>query len=273
MRDGLEAEILAASQPLQVPGSGERRVLSRQAIERLARAAEAPMWQIEAHALSVDVAPLHYLRNLSRFRTHGQSRLLESRVALVGRGAVLEHAAELLALSGIGRLALLVPVAPGEDEAAAQEAASRAGAGVRNRNPSCAVEVLAVTVQGGNPAELVRGLNAAAACLEDAMEEQLFQFACRMGRIPLVLGAAEGMRGQATTVLPGDPGVALVYKPSHAHLSPKRQAASVSREAGLMVGTWLAEQVTRVLLDEPDLLRGRLLYADLGSGEMTEYAL
>jgi hypothetical protein len=40
-----------------------------------------------------------------------------------------------------------------------------------------------------------------------------------------------------------------------------------------MVGTWLAEQITRVLLDDPDLLRGRLLYADLGSGEMTEYAL
>src|SRR5438045_253894 len=98
----LEAEILAASRPLQVPGAGERRVLSRESISRLAAAAEEPLWSVEARALQADVVPLHYLRNLARFSVEGQATLLGARVALVGTHASLEHAAELLALNGIG---------------------------------------------------------------------------------------------------------------------------------------------------------------------------
>ena len=40
-----------------------------------------------------------------------------------------------------------------------------------------------------------------------------------------------------------------------------------------MVGTRLAEQVTHLLLDTGEILRGRLLYADLQSGELGEYDL
>jgi molybdopterin/thiamine biosynthesis adenylyltransferase len=246
----IEAEILAASQTLRLPGSGERRVLSPVAVERLADTAGWPRWKVEARALQSDAS-----------------------AALIGRGAVLERALELLAQAGIGRLLVRVPTARPADAGAAEEAAGRLALAARNGNASCEVETGGISFKGGNPAEAIRGSDIVAACLEDAADEQLLQFACRMARAPLVLAGAEDKRGQATTVFPGDAGVALVYKPTHPHLPPLRTGAAVENKASLMVAAWMAEQATRVLLDDGELLRGWLLYADLSTGEMTEYPL
>ncbi|MGV3723252.1 MAG: hypothetical protein ACO1SX_20320, partial [Actinomycetota bacterium] len=101
----------------------------------------------------------------------------------------------------------------------------------------------------------------------------LLQFACRMKQIPLVLAGLEGNRAQATTVLPGDPGVALVYKPSHPHLSTDRSNTRPQPRATLAVGAWIAEQVVALLLEASGILRHRLLYADLDTGEMSEHPL
>jgi len=267
METGLEADILAASQAMRLPGAGERRILTPVAVERVAAALGTPRWQVEAVALEAEVAPLHYLRNLDQFGSQGQVRLLRASVAAVGSGPALERCLELLALNGVGRIHVIVPDADAEAEA------ERLAQTARNRNASCAVECRTAALKGGNPAELARGMDAVAACLEDSMEEQLLQFACRMAKAPLALGGVEEARGQATTILPGDPGVALVYKPSHPHLEPSRGGTAVDPKAALMVGAWLAEQTTRVLLGYGDLLRGKLLYADLTSAQMTEYSL
>jgi molybdopterin-synthase adenylyltransferase len=273
MQSHLEAEILAASQPLRVPGAGEQRVLSPVAVERLARVEALPRWKVEASALEIDVAPLHYLRNLARYGAEGQIRLLKASVGMVGRGPVLERAAELLALAGIGRIAVLVPTTQAADPDAADRAGERVARAAQNRNASSDVQARGVSLKSGNPAQALQGMDVAAACLEHAAEEQLLQVACRMAGAPLVLAGAEGARGQATTVFPGDPGVALVYKPVHLHLPPIRAGAEVENRAALMVGAWIAEQVTRVVLESGELLRGWLLYADLSTGEMTEYPL
>jgi molybdopterin-synthase adenylyltransferase len=273
MEPRLEADILAASQPLRVPGAGERRVLSPAAVEQLANSSGWPRWKVEALALEIDVAPLHYLRNLGNFGADGQVRLLRASVGLVGRGAVLERAAELLALNGIGSFCMLAAARSVEEGPEALAAAGRLEQIARNRNASCEVRSQAAFLRGGNPAEMIRGMSAVAACLDDSMDEQLLQFACRGARMPLVLGGAAGYQGQATTVFPGDPGVALVYKPSHPHLEPNRTRLTAERQASLMVGSWLAEQVTAILLEQDGLLRGRLLYADMDLGEMGEYPL
>ena len=269
----LEAEILTASQSLQLPGFGERRVLAPAAVKRLSDAAEVPPWEVEATALEAEVVPLHYLRNLAEVSMPGQVKLLRSCVTLVGSGKAIERAAELLALQGVGRLTFLVPALSEEEEPVALYEASRLGQRATNRNASCEVVPRTVRFRGGNPAEAVRGAHVVASCLTDAASEQLLQFACRMGRTPVILAGVEGSRGQATTVLTGDPGVALVYKPSHPHLSSDRTGAHVDSRAALAAGTWLAGQVSAILLGSGDLLRGKLLYGDLDTGELGEYPL
>ncbi len=275
MDQNIEADILAASQPLNVPGSGEQRVLSPVAVERLSRTGAIPRWQVEAIGLEAGVTPLHYLRNLAHWHATDQVRLLRSTVAAVGCGAALARALELLALNGVGRFRILVPCHRPELAEQARSAAEQLAGATRNRNASSEVETLVLPLGSGNPASALEGVDAAAACLADSSEEQMLQFACRMRKLPLVLAGVEDNRGQATTVLPGDPGVAFIYKPVHPHLEPMRRELPVQQKAALMVGSWLAEQTTQLLLgrDGDELLRGRLLYADLDTGEMTEYPL
>lgn len=266
-----EADILTAAQPLRVPGQGEKRVLSPMAVERLAETSACPKWELEAQALNLGVIPLHYLRNMARYSMAGQARLLRSTVALVGSGPVLEHAGEMLAVNGVGRLAFRITW-PSEG-ASAEAAKERALAVARNRNSSTALEAESLSLTGGNPAAAVRGADAVAGCLSRNSEEQLLQFACRMAHSPLVLAGVEGLRGQLTTVLPGDSGIAGVYRPNHSHLESQRPPDPKPNQATLIVSAWVAEQVTALLLGSDDLARGRLRYIDLESGEMTEYPL
>jgi len=272
MESQLEVGILTASHPLHLPGYGERRVLAPAAVKRLAAAEAVPAWEVEATALEAEVIPLHYLRNLAEVSLQGQVRLLRSSVAVIGTGAPLERALELLALQGVGRISVVVPALSEEEEPLALFQANWLGEKARNRNASSEVTAAAVRIRG-NPVDAVRGVQVAAAVLPDAASEQLLQFACRMVKVPLVLVGAEGNRGQATTVLPGDPGVALVYKPSHPHLSTDRSNYLPGPRVALAAGSWITEQVIGVLLESGNLLRGRLLYADLDTGEMAEYPL
>lgn len=279
MQTHLIGNILAASQPLRLPGSGEKRVLSPVAIERLSQEAGVPRWEIEGLALEAEVVPLHYLRNLARYGPEGQLRLVRARVALIGRGPVAHRAAGELAAAGIGRLHIVQPLAPdpsgppvntapGELQAAEEIARS-----ARDRNASTLVSVDTVRIRGGNPTEAVRNCDVAGSILEDSADEQLLQFACRMARIPLVAAGAQENRGQATTIFPGDAGIALVYKPERPHLDPSRPGTPVAERAVLMVAAWLAEQITSLLTGQGELLRDRLLFADLEQAWIEEFPL
>jgi molybdopterin/thiamine biosynthesis adenylyltransferase len=262
----LEAEILAASHPLDLPGMGERRVLSPVAVDRLASVAGWPRWQLEAAALDAGVTPLHYVRNLARHGVEGQLKLLRARVGLVGEGPALERAAELLGLAGVGRFLVLAA-----DEAAlARQQVERFA---RNRNASCEVDAALLPLRGGNPAGALTDLHAVAACLPGQQDEQLLQFACRIARLPLVLGAVEDARGQALTVFPGESGVAGLYKPQNSHLSPDRADAIQDPRAAIVIGGWMAEELIQLVLEERSALRGRARYADVDAGEIHEYGI
>lgn len=270
MQAHLIGDILAASQPLRLPGVGDRRVLSPVAVERLARDTNVPRWEIEALALETEVVPLQYLRHLARYGIPGQLQLARAHVALVGSSDLLVRTAEELAAAGVGRLKHLAPGASAPTGEAFTAALTQA---VRGKNNSSAVETASIPLRGGNPVEAVRGADVVIGVLADSAEEQLLQFACRMANAPLILGGVQDTQGQATTVLPGDPGVALVYRNSHLHLDPNRADFAADERAILMVAAWLGEQALRLITSQGDLLRGRLLYADLNRGAIVEQPL
>lgn len=271
--ESLEAQILTASQPLRVPGAGEQRVLSPVAVARLAVDWQCAGWQVEAAALDSGVTPLHYLRNLARFGAAGQARLLRATVAAVGVGPTMLQALEILASQGTGTFRVFQPVGREGATLAADGEMVQAVQAIHNRNVHCTVSSASLSLTSGNPAEALRGADLVIANLDDSMSEQLVQMACRMVSLPLVLGAVEESRGQATVVLPGDPGVALLYKPTHPHLEPRRGGMPPNLNATLAVGRWLADQAVRVLLGEPEVLARRLRYTDVNGGEVNEYPL
>jgi hypothetical protein len=262
----LEAEILAASQPLRVPGQGERRVLSPIAVERLSEGSGVARREVEAVALDAGIVPLHYLRNLARREPADQARLLRSTVAVYGDPVVIERLAELLGLQGVGKLLFC------ESGSWKPEAGTRIASRLKNRNANSELEGRTLNLRAA-PGAALEGAEVVAACLASSAEEQLLQFACRMLKVPVVMAGVQEHRGQATTIFPGDAGVALVYKPRHQHLEPERPPVDPESKMALVVATWMAEQIVAVLIGEGELLKDRLHYADLETGEAAAYPL
>ncbi len=257
--------ILAAAKDLRVPGLGDTRILPTEALAAIAASLGEPRWEIEAQALDLEVIPLRLLRCLAPYSRAGLSRLLRSQVAFIGRGEPLAAAAERLAAAGLGRFLWLgSETDPGWGmirQAAAQ------------RSPSTACAILPFTPRSGESPREMHSVHCVLSCLEDQAEEQLLQFHCRRLRLHLVLGGADGARGQATLVPPGEAGAAILYRSRHPHLEPRRAGVPVGERTALMVGSWLAEQALAVLLDSGELLVNRLLYADLDEGRMEEHSM
>src|SRR5438270_1277434 len=210
----LRNAVLAAAEVRSMPGGVIWRILMPDAVGAIAAQQEVDRRSVELAALDAEIVPVHYIRNIARFAIRGQMTLLKSGVALVAAGPAARKCLEALSVSGVGELRIFAPAGLPEDGGEQQHAAGLAAL-ARNLNASVTVSGGVLDPRRGNPVEALRGVSLVACCLENAMDETLLQAACRRLTLPLVCAGVEGSSVQATTVLPGDPGVALVYKPDH----------------------------------------------------------
>jgi hypothetical protein len=299
----LEQAVRAAAAPLHVPGQAHWRVISPAQVAAIAAEHSLPRWQVEAAALEAEVVPLAYMRNLARFAIQGQLALLRSAVTVVGRGLPIQKCLQILSAHGIGRLRVLVPSqssvvsrqspdgpgprpSPAVDPAAPPSddlrltSPNALAAVVANQNPSLETSAATIDLRRGDPVSLLGEPGyppdgwVVVACVEEAAEEMLLQVACQRRGVPLVLAGLQEDRGQATTILPGDLGVPLIYQADHPHLDRSRPGSlRGDGYQGKIVGTWLADQVIALRLGLGELLQNRLLYADMGSGEIQTFPL
>jgi hypothetical protein len=253
--DGLAGEIVRLSQELRVPGVPFKRTLGSAEARSLAETWNTPLWRVEDTALEHEVAPMRLLRSLGSHGTAGVRSLLLGRVALVGVGAPIEMASERLRAAGLGRVERWRPVDPAQIEQAAGD------------------DARPLSLRTGRPADAFAGVDAVGGFLLDAADEQLLQVMAHRAGAPVVLAGAQDGRAQATTAMPRDPGIALVYRGTHPHLDGSRRRAEYQDRAGWMAGCWLTDQLIALLTGGAALLRDRLLYADLDSEEMGEYPL
>jgi ThiF family len=268
----LRDAVLAAAEVRSMPGGVVWRILMPDAVGRIAADQEVDRRSVELAALDDEIVPVHYIRNIARFAIRGQMTLLKSGVALVAAGPAARKCLEALSVSGVGELRIFAPNGnpAGEEQKHAGELAALA----RNLNASVTVSGAVLDPRRGNPVEALRGVSLVACCLENAMDEMLLQAACRRLAVPLVCAGVDGSSVQATTVLPGDPGVALIYRPEHIHLEKERPGALFGEgKAPTIAGAWMAEQAIAVLLEDGEILRGQLRYANLYEGELETYPL
>lgn len=268
MTGELHDAVRSAAQTRPVPGGVPWRILMPDDVGEIAARLEVERRAVELAALDAEIVPVHYMRNIARFAIRGQMTLLESGIALMAAGAAARKCLEILSVSGVGELRLFPPPEMGEETAA--ELAELA----RNLNASVNVTPSQVDLRRDDPADAFRGLDLVACCVESAADEGLLQAVCRRLEVPLVCVGVQESRAQATVILPGDPGVGLIYKPVHPHIDRERPGATFGGgKAPVVAGAWLAEQSLAVLLGHPEALRGRLLFADLYEGEMETYPL
>lgn len=292
----LPEAILAAAEPFSVLGQPNGRVIRPARVTAIAAEQQVPGWQVEIAALEAEIVPLHYVRNLARFGVPGQIELLRTAVTVVGAGAPIRKCLENLAAYGVGRLRVVtvdsgqttgdgngatpkarktspLPNAPSPVDGRGSDAPALAGA-VRNLNASLETSTARVDLRRGDPTAQFGTPDVVVVCVEDVTEEMLLQAVCRRLETPLVVGGLQGDLGQATTVLPGDPGVGLIYQDDHPHLDRRRPGSlQEQRLHGMVVGTWLADQVIALRLGLGEVLQNQLLYADMGTGKIHTYPL
>ena len=144
----------------------------------------------------------------------GQLQLKNSRICVVGTGGLGHPIISRLAAMGVGTLRIVdrdvvelsnlhrqTMFDQGDVGTIKVEAAAKK---LKQLNPECTVEALAVSVNDYTALEVVEGCDVVIDALDSVNARYALNKACIQFNIPFVTGAAVGVSGQAFTVVPQD---------------------------------------------------------------------
>jgi molybdopterin/thiamine biosynthesis adenylyltransferase len=256
---------------------GGTRIIHLQQVQELATANDCPIREVELAALEAGVLPRRYLRSLGTVGMEGQARLLRATVAVVGLGGLGGNITEALARMGVGRLILIDGDVFEEHNFNRQILSTEAKLGISKVQAACqrvaeingAVEVTGHTVplSRENLPQLLEGVDVVVDGLDRLPIRLALQEGAQALGIPMVHGSIAGFLGQVMTIFPGDPGLHSLYGES-GELPAQGLEAQLGCPAAtpMAVAAWEAQEVVKILLDQGELLRHRLLVMDMESG-------
>ena len=206
----------------------------------------------------------------------GQRRLLDSKVAVLGCGALGSNQSTLLVRAGVGHVRIadrdrLEPnnlhrqVLFDEDDFRAQRSKARAAAAkLRRINSGVVVEDHFVEVDAGNIEALVEGMDLVLDGADNFELRYLVNDACLAAGIPWIYGGVIGTVGMTLPILPGrGPCLRCLFPdPARAGALPTTATDGVLNTAPAFIATLQVTQAYQVLLD-PDLEPTSLLHVDL----------
>ncbi len=216
-----------------------------------------------------------YDRNFNTITLDEQRILARSHVAIIGLGGLGGGVCEMLARTGIGTLTLvdgdvfditnlnrqLLSQEKNIGKPKAQAARERVGA----VNSSVEVNTIQAYADETNLAGMIEGADLVVDCLDTIETRFLVQEIVQKASIPIVSGAIAGICGQVTVIFPEDQGYELIYG------NKKECSRGIETITGnisycaLFVASLQASECIKVLLNRKDMLRNKLLIADLGS--------
>ncbi len=280
-RKDLQARIdeLAEATGEQYPGLiDKKRTISLERVRSLVDAFDCSIREVELAALDIDVVAWRYVRNLGTVGVEGQARLLRSTVAVVGQGGLGGYVTEALARMGVGRLILIDGDAFDEHNLNRQLLSTERGLGVekvqvarqRVAEINSAVEVIG-HVERLTEENLPRLLGEAEVVV-DALDRlptrlMLQDGAQKLG-IPMVHGSIAGFLGQVMTIFPNDPGLHGLYGDGELPEQGLEAQLGTPPATPMAVAAWEAQEVVKILTDQGEPLRNRLLVMDMEAGSV-----
>ena len=151
-----------------------------------------------------------YQRNLlvDGFGEQGQSRLLESRVTVVGAGGLGSAVLNYLVAAGVGHIRIVESdtVSPSNlqrqvlyttTEIGAPKAEA-AAARLSRLNPGCRLEIVAGRLTAANASERLHGSEAVVDCTDNYAARYAIDDYCASAGVPMVYGTAEQAGGQVS---------------------------------------------------------------------------
>jgi len=271
----LAARLRPAATSAIGPDGQERRLVTLAAVQRIAQQTGASRREVEIAALREHILPARYERSLGTVGWEGQSKLLESTVAVVGAGGLGGWVIEGLARMGVGRLIVIdgdvfVENNLNRQALCTEGALGRPKAEVATERVAAVNAAVEVTVYvrlatAENMAHLLQGAQVVVDALDSLPTRLMLQDTCRALGVPLVHGAIAGYLGQVTTIFPGDAGLRALYGDVVPEQGIERQLGNPAGTP-LMVAAWQVQETIKLLLGSGEPLRGRLLLLDAEAG-------
>ncbi len=259
----------------RLEGGVTYRCLALADMRRIARESGLKNRELSALALESDLLPLRYVKNIGTLGLDGQAKLLRSKAVVVGAGGIGGQAAELLVRMGIGRLVLVDPDVFDETNLNRQNFACGDVLGmakveiVRDRlleiNHDVEVTGMLMAADRENLPGLLEGADVAIDALDNLDDRLLLQEACASAGVVMVHGAIAGTSLQATTIYPGDRGLAGFAPLAESGGKTKGIEMETGNPATTpaMAAVIQVQEAVQVVLDRSPTLRGRMLYLDL----------
>lgn len=206
----------------------------------------------------------------------GQEKLLASRVAIVGCGALGTQQASLLTRAGVGELIIIdrdfveesnlqrQTLFTEQDAAERLPKAIAAQAHLKQANSGVKVGGVVADLTAKNAVELLGGADLILDATDNFETRYLINDFSVQSGIPWIYGAAVGSRGASMTIRPGlTPCLACVFpeQPSGVHATCDIEGI-VAPAASVVASIQVAEAL-KLLVGQTELLHGRLLSLDV----------
>ena len=268
------------------PAEREVRVLEENNAIDIANEFGCSVRNVYIESLASCVYPFRYVRNRDIIKPDEQLKLAQSNVAVIGAGGIGGHVILLLARLGIGKLVVVDYDSFDETNLNRQALSSNKAIGrsksgeavhvVGSINPG--VEVTSHRIKfEDQKAEFILGDSDV---VVDALDNIATRFsleksAKKMG-IPLVHGAIAGLEGQVMTIFPEDRGLANLYGDKLLERKVKKESPEsilgVPVLAPSTIASFQVMEVLKIVFQRGKPLRNRMLYLDLESGGINEFA-
>ncbi len=217
-----------------------------------------------------------YARNLNTISRQEQERLGASRVTIIGLGGLGGGVCEMLARVGVGQLTLIdgdrFDVSNLNRQILSQEdligvpKAIAAKQRVTAVNSDVVVDARVEYLDSGTLYEGIKDAGVVMDCLDSIETRFSLQDAAHKAGIPIVSGAIAGVTGQVTTIFPGDSGYGLIYgQKTREQLKGVETFTGNIAYCALLTAALQCSECVKVLLNRGDILRNKLLIAELWS--------
>ena len=212
----------------------------------------------------------------SRIGQAGQRKLADSRVAIVGCGALGSHQAAALVRAGVGELLIIDRDYVEEsnlqrqslfDERDAFESLPKAVAAeahLKQANSSVIVRGIVADLTAENAAQTLSGIHALLDGTDNFETRYLLNDLSLQQGFPWVYGAAVGSYGITMTIVPGrGPCLACVFPAPPAGVQPTCDTEGILGAAASAVASIQVAETLKLLVGDCGALHGRLISFDL----------
>ncbi len=252
---------------------------------KIAKKCDCTVYDVYVKTLKDGICPYRYLRNLGTISLKEQLMLAKSRVAVIGAGGLGGQVVLLLARIGIGHLAVvdgdvfeetnLNRQALCNKNSLGKSKAKQALAAVGAINPGVKVSACTVKLDYSNASEMLSRSDVIVDALDNVRDRFVLEETCKKMGIPLVHGALAGFEGQVMTIFPDDTGLKNLYgdKKGFGNSSKNSEAVfGIPAITPCLIASLQAMEVLKVILKRGKVFKNAMLYVDMETGRMNEFA-